>query len=115
MQAMLSRIPLCPHSSVNDISKSLVLSLERLEKETQQTLLFTSGLRCNECNARAGGVKNSAHTRGKAVDISVTTSGMRYWIILNALLQGFRRIGIGHNIIHLDVDYTLPQHVTWLY
>ena len=76
---------------------------------------ITSSFRTPEYNAKIGGSKNSAHLRGKAVDIACDNSGER-WQIVSALLKvGFRRIGIGKTFIHVDLDDSLPQNVIWLY
>ena len=58
---------------------------------------------------------NSAHTRGKAVDIRCNTSQNRYRILAAAIECGVPRIGIDKTYIHLDNDPTLPQGVIWHY
>ena len=63
-------------------------------------------------NGRSG---NSAHTKGKAVDIRCNTSSNRYKIVAAALACGVRRIGIGKTFVHIDNDGTLPQGVIWDY
>ena len=55
-----------------------------------------------------GGVKGSAHTKGLAVDIAVNSGRQRYYIIKGALEFGFRRIGVGHYHVHLDMDFSKP-------
>ena len=112
---MKDRIPVCPHGSSEDIDRDLILALERLERESGLTLKFSSGLRCDDCNAVAAGVKNSAHLRGKAVDIRIGDSVMRWKVLSSAVNIGFRRVGIGKTFIHLDLDLNLPQDVVWLY
>lgn len=109
------RMPVCPHGKKEDIDQGLVNSLERLEHVLGHELTFSSGYRCQACNAAAGGVKNSAHMRGLAVDILASSSADRYHLIYCAVTQGFARIGIGRNFVHLDIDLSLPQHVVWLY
>lgn len=109
------RIPICPHGNKDSIDKGLVAELGTLERRLGRQLTYNSGFRCAACNAAAGGVKNSAHMRGKAVDIKSETSQDRFEITGQALDQGFKRIGIGHKIVHLDIDETLPQNVAWLY
>ena len=115
MIPMRERIPVCPHSIREDIKKELVFALEKLERGSGLTLKFGSGLRCEECNTSVGGVKNSAHLRGLAVDIAVGGSVLRFKILLQAISQGFCRIGIGRGFVHLDLDINLPQRVAWLY
>lgn len=115
MITMRDRIPVCPHGKREDIDPSLVLSLSRLEREVKTPLEFSSGYRCRECNTRIGGVKNSAHLRGKAVDILIDNSAERFLIVRSALGMNFQRIGVGRGIVHVDVDTSLPQRVLWLY
>ena len=109
------RIPVCPHGETDDIDETLIRNLEQIERHLSKKLVYNSGYRCRACNDAAGGVKNSAHLRGKAVDIKSESSSERYEITSTALAFGFKRIGIGKTIIHLDVDETLPQRMIWLY
>lgn len=109
------RIPVCPHGKKADIDQVLVIALERLESRLGYNLTLSSGYRCPACNAAAGGVKNSSHVRGLAVDILASSSADRYHLLCCAIEQGFTRIGVGRNFIHLDIDLSLPQHVVWLY
>ena len=81
---------------------------------------ITSGYRTKEHNEnlRKRGfkaVKNSAHLKGLAADISCTTSSKR-WLIVDALIfAGITRIGIGKNFIHCDIDKTKTQNLIWTY
>lgn len=112
---MKDRIPVCPHAWRKDVDDSLIIALEKLERESGLELEFSSGYRCKACNAAAGGVKNSAHLRGMAVDILVDNSSERWHLLSSIAKMGFRRIGVGRGFIHLDLDLTLPQDVVWLY
>lgn len=109
------RIPCCPHTPENAIVQELYEKLDRLEEALQEPLLFTSGYRCEACNKRADGVVGSSHIFGKAVDCRCSDSVWRFRIVEGALQVGFRRIGIGSNMVHLDVDKSKPQGVIWLY
>ena len=76
---------------------------------------ITSGYRSPEHNEKVGGVANSSHTLGHAVDIYAPTSRQKY-IIINALLQaGFDRIGVAKNFIHVDDDPSKNEEVIWTY
>ena len=76
---------------------------------------ITSGYRSPEHNEKVGGVPNSSHTLGHAVDIYAPTSRQKY-IIINALLQaGFDRIGGAKNFIHVDDDPSKNEEVIWTY
>jgi len=97
------------------MSGELILQLTNMEIVLGRSLIYNSGFRCGECNKKAGGVKDSSHLRGKAVDIKCNNSGERFALVKAALEHGFKRIGIGKTIVHLDVDGSLPQKVAWLY
>lgn len=76
---------------------------------------ITSGFRSPDQNKKAGGVDDSAHLSGLAVDIACPDSGSRYKMT-NALLRaGFNRIGVGKTFIHADIDSSKPQNVIWDY
>lgn len=57
--------------------------------------------------------KPPEHGRGKAVDISCTSSRARMALVRAAIEVGFRRIGVYDRHLHFGVDDTLPQDVMW--
>lgn len=76
---------------------------------------ITSAYRSPEHNAKVGGVNNSSHVHGCAVDIYAPTSRQKY-IIINSLLEaGFNRIGVAKNFIHVDNDASKTEDVIWTY
>ena len=77
---------------------------------------ISSGYRCKKHNLEVGGVKNSAHLKGLAVDIEVLDSVSRLKILRALVIVGFNRIGISKGFIHVDVDVdkTKPDNI-WLY
>lgn len=89
--------------------------LQEMRNLLGEPMIITSGCRCINYNRMIGGFKNSAHTRGLAVDIKCTNSYMRRRLILLAIRKGITRIGIGKDFIHIDIDDRLPQEVFWLY
>lgn len=76
---------------------------------------LNSTIRSTEKNAEVGGVSDSAHLKGLAVDIRVRTSSERFKIIQALLDVGFKRIGMGKTFIHADLDSTKAQEVIWTY
>lgn len=76
---------------------------------------INSGKRTVEQNEKAGGVKDSAHLSGLAVDISCTTDSARYKIISAFQKVGFNRIGIAKTFVHCDIDKSKSSNVIWLY
>jgi len=105
----------CPCCGVSAVRKELVVKLDQLRDIVGFPLIITSGYRCPKHNAEIGGVPDSAHTKGLAVDISISTSPKRYRVIRAAITLGFKRIGIAKNFIHLDIDKEKKQEVLWLY
>ena len=77
--------------------------------------IIRSGYRTKAHNKIVGGVANSSHLKGVAVDISCLNSEQRYIIVKSLLMVGFNRIGIGKNFVHVDLDQDKPQNVIWHY
>ena len=75
--------------------------------------IINSAFRTEAHNAKVGGVSESAHTKGLAVDIVAVSGIEKFLIITAALTYGINRIGIGKTFIHLDVDKSLPRNVIW--
>ncbi|WP_425550433.1 D-Ala-D-Ala carboxypeptidase family metallohydrolase [Algivirga pacifica] len=77
--------------------------------------VLTSTYRDKEYNKKVGGAPNSSHTRGRAVDIRISSSAERYKAVQAALFAGFTRIGIAEEFVHVDDDPSLPQAVIFTY
>ncbi len=105
----------CPHCGELRFSKRLYYVLMKLRLFVKEPVIVTSGYRCEEYNARIGGVPKSAHTKGMAVDVLVRTSGDRYRILNFLVNAGIDRIGIADDFIHFDLDYSKPSPVVWTY
>lgn len=93
----------------------LFVMLDDLRRRAKVPVLLRSGFRDSEYNAKVGGVKDSSHCKGLAMDISCSDSSHRLLYLRSALAAGFRRIGIGKDFLHLDIDSDKPQDVIWLY
>lgn len=68
-------------------------------------IVINSGYRCKELNKLVGGVQNSKHIAGLAVDISIlhTTD---YGKLYKLLAENARYISINHNKHYIHVDYS---------
>ena len=97
------------------IDEGLVGILDNLRLSLDAPIIVTSGCRCKYQNKKIGGTEDSAHLKGKAVDIHMRNSQLRYKLIKEAIRLGIVRIGIGRKFIHLDIDIDLPTEVAWVY
>ena len=71
------------------VSPLLLELLNRARGLAEVPFVVTSGYRCEEWNKKVGGVGESSHTKGLAVDIGVTGSSARF-----AILQALLTVGI---------------------
>lgn len=104
--------PSCSLAQMND---NFLRTLDYVRLYAGIPLVLTCAYRSKEWDLAKGRSGNSAHTRGKAVDIRCNDSVTRWKIVRAAIDAGIRRIGIGSNFVHLDNDDTLPQCVMWHY
>tara|TARA_R110000787_G_scaffold128491_5_gene240202 strand:+ start:2021 stop:2380 length:360 start_codon:yes stop_codon:yes gene_type:complete len=77
--------------------------------------IINSGFRTVEHNKKIGGVKNSAHLLGWAVDIHCDNSRKRFELVDALYEAGYTRIGIGSSFVHADCDPEKTNHLIWLY
>ena len=105
----------CKHCGEILIESGLIKILERLREHLGKPVVVTSAYRCRVHNKRVGGVPNSAHVRGYAVDIKCTNSLERQRILEFLLGRGVKRIGIHLRFIHFDLDPEKPSPRVWLY
>ena len=111
--------PDLPNSGIN-MDANFLSMLDDARHMADIPFKINSGYRTKEHNIeiyRRLGKKpiDSAHLKGKAADISCSTSRER-WIIITALQDaGFNRIGIDNNFIHVDSDENKSPNVIWTY
>lgn len=105
----------CPCGKcVNKISEDFIALLDDIRAALGAPMTVTSGYRCEAHNEAVGGRKTSAHLSGLAADISCATSAIRSKM-LRLFLQNFSRVGVAKTFLHIDVDSSKPQNVTWVY
>ena len=98
-----------------NMKKDFLKKLDKARELSGCSYVISSGFRSEETNKRVGGVPNSSHLKGLAVDISCKDSRSRF-IIINALIKaGFNRIGIAKTFIHADIDESKSNNVIWTY
>jgi hypothetical protein len=100
----------CGYSLIN---RELLDMLEKARKLACVKFIINSWCRCQTYNdSLPNSVPDSAHIKGKAVDISAKLNKQ---IILKSLRKaGFKRIGIAKGFIHADISTNKPQG-EWTY
>jgi len=81
----------------------------------RSVMIITSGYRCEEHNREVGGKETSSHPKGLAADIKCDGSSYRFLLVGALLKARFKRIGIGKDFIHVDLDLDKRQNVVWNY
>ena len=97
------------------MDKDFVCLLDKARDLAGIPFKITSGFRSKEHNKKVGGIENSSHLRGLAVDIYTPDSKSRFLIIDSLLRVGLTRIGVGRNFIHVDADTSKSPNVVWTY
>ena len=104
-----------PPQFVLDNIDNLAQQLQVARDYFGEPMVFSSGYRCKRLNTAVGGVANSAHTTGSAVDIEFHSEAQAKKLIEALIKAGFKRIGLGWSFIHVDIDHTKPHPACWLY
>ena len=106
----------CPCCGRADMNRDFLEQLDKARELAGVPFVITSGFRCPKHNKEVGGRPNSAHLRGMAADIAVPDNETRFRILYGLIKAGFKRIGIGKNFVHVDIDIvTKPYPRIWLY
>jgi zinc D-Ala-D-Ala carboxypeptidase len=106
---------ICPCCGEAGIRAELLGPLQQARKAAGIPFRINSGYRCARHNQTVGGVADSAHTLGLAVDIAATDSATIFRLVTALTGAGFRRIGIGQGFVHADVDPAKPAPALWVY
>ena len=105
----------CPCCGKVRMDGEFLKTLDMLREICGFPFRITSGYRCEKHNKEIGGVKDSAHVKGLAVDIAVGSSSQRYEIVENGIGLGIGRYGLAKSFVHIDIDPSKPQNVIWTY
>lgn len=115
----------CPCGCGLQMQEIVIRFLIELEKvflaETKKEIYITSSARCITHNSKVGGVANSTHIKGLAVDIAFSNSHELFIIQKFAFVYGVKRMGINFakNFIHIDFamldNGQYPQEVVFKY
>jgi uncharacterized protein YcbK (DUF882 family) len=93
------------HHGINRCQRQLVDALEALRKIVGP-IKINDAFRCDECNAKVGGARDSQHRLGMAADIEVAglTARQLYREVLK--IPAFKGIGVSqHRYVHVDTRW----------
>lgn len=95
---------------VQGLSDELVERLDRAREVCGFPFVITSGFRPPEKNDQVGGVKDSEHTKGLAVDLRTPADRfLRDKMVFALGAVGFRRMGSYSRHLHLDISTEKPN------
>ena len=104
----------CQETADNLMDINFIHKLDDLRESCGFPFIITSGYRSPDHSIESSKPKGpGTHAQGIAADIKVSNGSQRYTIIGEALLMGFRGIGIAKTFIHIDDRKTTP--VIWSY
>lgn len=107
---------MCPCCGECNMNKYLLSGIQKFRESVKMPVIITSGYRCVKHNRDVEGAQKSRHLLGAAVDISLR--GVPFnnkHSFLDAAVKIFTGIGIGTNLLHVDIRqtrafWTYPRH-----
>ena len=88
-----------------DMNQTVVKAADKVRTHFGATMTITSGLRCNQHNANVGGVSNSRHKSGKAIDFGVAGKTSAQILAYVKTLPEIRYCyAIDSKHVHMDVN-----------
>lgn len=91
-------------------SYELLKQLQKIRNHFGKPVIITSAVRCNQHNKNVGGISNSRHKEGKAVDFYV--KGVSYSKLnsyVNSMPYKHYKYNINGSVMHYDI--TPPEYV----
>lgn len=108
----------CPCCHRLELHPDLLPRLEKLRNTLGFALPITSACRCRSHNKAVKGKDDSRHLIDgqlcEAVDIACYDDNTRYRIVQCAMFQCFGGVGVGENLVHLDIR-PISEHRLWTY
>lgn len=98
---------------IKGLMADLVYKLDRAREYFGSPIIITSGYRDPLKNEEAGGVKDSAHEHGMAVDIRCADIELQKKLVWALACAGFKRCGVYDRHIHVDIDSSKPTPAYW--
>ena len=87
------------------MEEKLIRKAEEVRKHFGKPVIVTSGRRCATHNAKEGGVSNSRHLSGKAMDFKIEGKTSEQILAYVQKLSGIRyAYAINERCVHMDVE-----------
>ncbi len=86
-----------------NMSPKFIMMLEKIRADIKMPMVITSGVRCENHNAKVGGSPTSAHLTGDAVDVRYTSSKMLRDMVESAMKHGANGVGVYKSWVHIDI------------
>ena len=86
----------------DNLLELIVYCLQPIRDKLGKPMIISSGYRCEELNNKIGGVKNSQHTKGQAVDFKV--KGMTAKEVINFIVDN-----------DFEFDQLINEHDMWVH
>lgn len=111
----MSRFKHFSDAEIEGLVDDVCYKLDRARELYGFPIIITCGYRSPEHNAKIGGVPNSAHTKGMAVDIRAPQDPeIRERLCWALGAAGFMRLEVAEKHFHADTDKTKPYPCFWI-
>ena len=93
-----------------------LLKLDCAREDAGIPFIILSAMRCEKHNREVGGVHDSAHLHGWAVDLKIPNSRVRFTVMKSLHKVGFNRFGLYPHIphlLHVDCMPNKDKDVIW--
>lgn len=100
-------------SEVQGLNEKLIAMLDAAREAAGVPIIITSGYRSPEHNSTVGGVEDSSHTSGLAVDVRCPNDQYGKQVAFGLGQAGFARAGFYDKHIHVDIDTRKPSPARW--
>ena len=95
----------------HEMDDVFLLTLDKARRYAHVPFVITDDYRQSDAEV---GVSDSAHKKGKAVDIRARDSRTRFHVVSGLITAGFHRIGVYDKHVHVDSDDSKDSYVMWL-
>lgn len=98
---------------IKGLDPKLVEMLDSAREAAGVPIVITSGWRDAEHNTEVGGVKDSSHEKGLAVDVRAPNDAYGKQVCFGLGQAGFKRAGFYDRHCHVDIDDSKPSPAKW--